>query len=123
MSELDTVRAKAAETQARIDGAKYGSPLRGGASRMIEDSAFFLGLLLIASRATVEMGQEIGYWPMPADHHSAWATLLEFLRASLLVAPKTLGRATAGGVWGAIGSGVGKMVGRGGKPSTEESDK
>ena len=98
--------------------AKYGSKARGGASRILEDTAFFLGLLLIASRAVIEMGQEIDYWPMPEEGHSFAGILVEFLRSSLLVAPKILGRATAGGVWTAVGSGVGKLVGRG-KPGAE----
>lgn len=90
---------------------------KGGGSRLLEDGAFIVGLILIASRAGVEMGQEIGYWPMPAVHHSLWVTTVEFMRSSLLIAPKMLGRARAGRSWGEFGRG---LVGRG-KPGEPDA--
>ena len=59
--------------------ARYTVP-NGGSSRMLEDGAFVIGLVLITSRAVVEMGQEIGYWPLPETHHSLTAVAVEFLR-------------------------------------------
>ena len=92
---------------------RYGSKTRGGASRIIEDGMAIVGVVLIVSRAVIEGGQEIGVFAYPPNHHSGWAVLLEFLRSSLLVAPKALGIATAGKVWTTLGAGFGKLVSRG----------
>lgn len=119
MALLAEQDAKLAAAHARLEGAGYGAKSRGGASRILEDVAFALGLVLIVGRATIEGGQDIGLWPTP-NGHSPSSILLEFLRSSLLIVPKMLGRATGGAVWGAIGSATAKLIGRGGKPSDDK---
>lgn len=87
---------------------------QGGGSRLLEDVAFFVGLLFIAAKSGVEIAQEIGL--VASTQHTLTTVLIEFMRSSLLVAPKLLGRATAGRVWGSLGAGAGKRLGGGNGP-------
>lgn len=83
----------------------------GGASRLLEDVAFLVGVLLIGAKGTVEILQ--GAAVFPAQEHGLWTIVVEFLRSSLLVAPKMLGKATGGRAWGAAAAGLGRLLGRG----------
>jgi len=84
-------------------------------SRLLEDIAFAVGILSILARVVVELAHETGHWAPLADHKGIpWAFAASVV---LLIAPKMLGKATAGRVWEALGGGVsaglGKLVGRG----------
>lgn len=61
--------------------------------RWIENAAFAVGVLLLAFAGIREA---LGMGPP----HFPWVT---FISASVLVAPKMLGRATAGRVWNLLG--------------------
>lgn len=93
---------------ARMSG-HYQRP--GGSSRLLEDVAFLVGVLLIGAKGTVEILQGAGVFP--AQAHGLWAIVVEFLRSSLLVAPKMLGKATGGRVWEVLGGGVASVFRRG----------
>ena len=95
----------------RLSGAHYRQD--GGSSRMLEDVAFGLGIFLVGLRGVAEVAHEVAGSLMELREHRhqfPWAFILS---CGLLVLPKTVGRATAGKVWGAIGDGLGRLVGRG----------
>jgi hypothetical protein len=110
--------ARTAQEAAPVTFRARYSGSRGGSSRLLEDVAFCMGLFLIGGKGTIEMMQEAGR--LPHADHSFMTVLVEFLRSSLLIVPKMLGKSTGGAVWGSIGSGIGKIVGRGGKPGRDD---
>lgn len=96
---------------------RYQRPKEDGTkmlwSRFLEDMAFLLGVFLIGSKGIVEVLQDASI--LPHHEHSIGSIVLEFGRNTLLIAPKMLGRATAGKAWVALGQ-------RFGKKSTEGDD-
>lgn len=95
---------------ARLSG-HYLQP--GGSSRLLEDVGFACGLLLLTLRGLAEIAHEVAAALIELREHShqfPWAFLMG---CALLVAPKMVGRATAGRVWEAIGGGLAKLVSRG----------
>lgn len=88
-------------------------------SRHIEDAGFAAGGLLIVARGIAELVHE--FYPVIEAHKHGipWGF---FMGCGLLVLPKVLGRATAGKVWEAIGTGVGRLIGRGRPAAPGESD-
>lgn len=95
-----------------------------GVSRMIEDSAFALGVLLMGLKVAAEILEEMGFVKVPAEAegaHGHWPIGL-FLFAALLIAPKTLGRITAGKLWSGLGDGVSKLIARGRPAAPGEKD-
>ena len=97
--------------------ARYQRPKEDGTrilwSRLLEDVAFLLGVFLIGSKGIVEVLQDASV--LPHRDHSLGSIVLEFGRNTLLIAPKMLGRATAGRAWVALTQ-------RFGKKSTEGDD-
>ncbi len=91
-----------------------------GAARMIEDGAFIIGATLLATKSAVEILQDAGFLTYPPNHTGFPLGLI--LTCVLLIAPKMLGRATAGKVWGAVGDGLAKLVGRGRPAAPGEKD-
>lgn len=96
---------------------RYQRPKEDGTrilwSRLLEDLAFLLGIFLIGAKGLVEILQDASL--IPHHDHSLGSIVLEFGRNTLLIAPKMLGRATAGKAWVALGQ-------RFGKKSTEGDD-
>lgn len=90
--------------------ARYQRPKEDGTkmlwSRFLEDMAFLLGVFLIGSKGIVEVLQDASI--LPHHEHSFGSIMLEFGRNGLLVAPKMLGRATAGRAWVALTQRFGK---------------
>ena len=72
-------------------------------SRILEDVAFLLAVLLAAAYVVgVEILPSVGWRLGPCEAHEhgiPWGLVLSL---SVLAAPKTLGRATAGKVWDVI---------------------
>lgn len=104
------VRRQLTELQKQV--GRY-SALRGGTSRLIEDAGFLVGLTLLGLRGLAEIIPEFlgPFIPLrPHEHHFPTALILSCV---LLVAPKWLGKATAGKVWEALGQGGSKLLGRG----------
>lgn len=96
---------------------RYQRPKEDGTrilwSRLLEDLAFLLGIFLIGAKGLVEILQDASV--LPHRDHSFGSIMLEFGRNGLLIAPKMLGRATAGRAWVALTQ-------RFGKKSTEGDD-
>lgn len=67
----------------------------GGLSRLLEDFGFLVGLLLIAGKGVVEILADAGI-VRHANHGFPWAF---FGYTALLIAPKMVGRASAGRAW------------------------
>jgi hypothetical protein len=92
--------------------ARY-SIQRGGTSRLIEDAGFVVGLGLLGLRGVAEILPEmLGPFMALRPHEHQFPTAL-ILSSVLLVAPKWLGKASAGRVWEALGAGGAKLIGRG----------
>lgn len=85
-------------------------------ARAIEDIGFGVAIALIALRGLLELVHESGLVIPPEHHGFPWGFAASVV---LIIAPKYLGRITAGEVWKSIGSGIGKLVGRG-KPGGDE---
>ncbi len=70
--------------------------------RTIETIAFALGVVILGAYGLAEalalLGWRLG--PHEGHHGFPWGQVVV---ATILVAPKLLGRATAGKIWGAIG--------------------
>lgn len=82
-------------------------------SRFIEDAGFVTGLALLGLRGLSELVHEwVGMLVELRPHGHPFPAAL-ILSAVLLVAPKWLGRATAGKVWTALGGGAARLLGRG----------
>lgn len=71
--------------------------------RFAETAAFVLGVLIMASYGVAESLSLLGFRLGQHDGHHGfpWG---QFVIGALLVAPKLLGRATAGKIWDAIGA-------------------
>lgn len=68
-------------------------------SRILEDVAFMIGVLVLAAFAITEILPQVGIVLGDCgviDTGTPWGV---FMVGSLLVAPKMLGRATAGKIW------------------------
>lgn len=70
-------------------------------SRVFENTAFILGIIMISAKVTVEILMDASL--IPHQEHSFFAVVLEFGRSTLLIAPKMIGRATAGQAWVSLG--------------------
>jgi len=108
-------------TAMELQVARY-SVAKGGTSRLIEDVGFCVGLGLLGLRGLAEVVPEmLGPFMTlkPHEHHVPWAILLSSV---LLVAPKWLGKATAGKVWEALGQGGAKLLARGRPSGPGEKD-
>lgn len=71
-------------------------------SRILEDVAFALGIVLLGSYALSETLLNLGWrlGPHEPGHDFPWG---QVLISAIFIAPKLLGRATAGKIWDAIG--------------------
>lgn len=68
--------------------------------RWLENAAFGIGVAMLAFAGFREAVASCAAHPFP------WVT---FIAAAVLVAPKMLGRATAGRIWGLVGGRVSKV--------------
>ena len=123
---IDRLRARADEAESKlVTGHRWGKD-KGGVFRAVEDIAFALGVVFITlnvvlelTRGVVAILQEVGVLAH-AEHvmpPQTWLAiiippLMEFLRSSLLVVPKILGKATGGAIWTGIGAGIGRRIGK-----------
>lgn len=82
------------------------TPAQRSHSRWIEDIGFFVGILQALFYGALEALRSAGFklGDCPTDHPFPWVTIIIFLGC---VAPKTLGRATTGRIWQAIGDKLG----------------
>ena len=81
--------------------------------RGIETGAFLLGVLLLAAYGLAETLSMLGWRLGEHDGHHGfpWG---QFVIGGLLIAPKMLGRATAGKIWDWLGSKMGSKADGGG---------
>ena len=79
------------------------TPVASPRSRVIEDCAFVAGVLVLVTFALVEAALKIGIHFGGCQHTDSGTPWGLLITGSLLVAPKMVGRATAGSVWRAIG--------------------
>lgn len=122
---IDRLRARADEAESKlVTGHRWGKD-KGGVFRAVEDIAFALGVVFITlnvvlelTRGVVAILQEVGVIAHVTHTESrGWLAiiippLMEFLRSSLLVVPKILGKATGGAIWTGIGAGIGRRIGK-----------
>lgn len=67
-------------------------------SRLIEDVGFLVAVLLVGAYGAVEVGVHAGLLhPEVHDHSIPWPMVIG---VGALILPKTLGRASAGRIWG-----------------------
>ena len=71
-------------------------------SRGLENAAFVVGVLVLAAFALTEVLPQVGIAVGDCEVMDTGTPWGVFMVGSLLVAPKMLGRATAGKIWGAI---------------------
>lgn len=73
--------------------------------RWLEDAAFGAGVLVLIAFAAAEVALKLGvhFKPCDAGHVDAGTPWGLLIVAALLIAPKMIGRATAGRVWLAVG--------------------
>lgn len=72
-------------------------------SRLLEDVSFVLGVLVAVSFAAAEIALKLGVHLGECSHTDSGTPWGLLVIAGILIAPKTLGRATAGKVWQAVG--------------------
>ena len=78
-------------------------PVSSPRSRVIEDCAFGAGVVVLVTFALVEAALKIGIHFGKCQHTDSGTPWGLLIVGALLVAPKMVGRATAGSVWRAIG--------------------
>jgi hypothetical protein len=90
--------------------------------RQVENAGYWVALALVGVRGVLEMVHEVVGWFMtlrPHQHGMPWAFMVAVF---CFVLPKWVGRATAGKVWGGIGTGLTRLVGRGRPAAPGEKD-